>query len=206
MPALSCRDGALRGDGTLRSRHQRLKGPHLRGPQIDRGAEAARLHDLRHGLIHQRVEPGPERAEGLREAHERCRRRGDSGVYEDPMGRHARGARRAPRSHRRLPSGLSGAKIEPISKADQHHGKIHFTWRMVQPDGTVAIDGRDFGELDETAASPIFDRHNAGGGPKNPTMSLDTSINNIGRTPRRPRGRNPERRFGLRRHCCTSRS
>jgi hypothetical protein len=37
-----------------------------------------------------------------------------------------------------------------MTRADQHYGKIHFTWQMVQPDGTVAIDGRDFGELDAT--------------------------------------------------------
>ncbi len=40
-----------------------------------------------------------------------------------------------------------GAKIEPTSKAAEHQGKIHFTWRMVMPDGTIAID---FGELDAT--------------------------------------------------------
>ncbi len=44
-----------------------------------------------------------------------------------------------------------GARIVPTSKADQHHGKIHLTWLMVQPEGTVAIDGRDFGELDTTS-------------------------------------------------------
>ena len=43
-----------------------------------------------------------------------------------------------------------GAKIVQTSKADQHHGKIHFTWQLVLPDGSVAIEGRDFGELDAT--------------------------------------------------------
>ena len=41
-------------------------------------------------------------------------------------------------------------RSSPTSRVDEHHGKIHFTWRLVMPDGSVAIDGRDFGELDAT--------------------------------------------------------
>ena len=74
---------------------------------------------------------------------------GDNGVYEDPTGVVPAG-RAALHAHIGFRQAYPGAKIEATSKADQHHSKIHFTWRMVQPDGTVAIDGRDFGELDPT--------------------------------------------------------
>jgi hypothetical protein len=73
---------------------------------------------------------------------------GDSGVYEDPMGVVPAG-RAALHAHiGGFHQAYPGAKIVPTSKAD--HGRIHFTWQMIQPDGTVAIDGRDFGELDAT--------------------------------------------------------
>ncbi len=75
---------------------------------------------------------------------------GDAGIYEDPRGvvppgraaLHARivGFRKA----------YPGARIVATSKADEHHGKIHFTWKLVMPDGTVVNEGRDFGELDAT--------------------------------------------------------
>ena len=75
---------------------------------------------------------------------------GDAGVYEDPTGV-------VPAGRAALHAHIAGfhqaypdAKIVPTSKADEHHGKIHFTWQMTMPDGSVAIDGRDFGELDAT--------------------------------------------------------
>ena len=74
----------------------------------------------------------------------------DSGVYEDPTALVAPG-RAALHAHiAKFHQGYPGAKIVPTSKVDAHHGKIHFTWRLVLPDGTVAIDGRDFGEIDPT--------------------------------------------------------
>ncbi len=75
---------------------------------------------------------------------------GDSGVYEDPMGVVPAG-RSALHAHiANFHQGYPGAKIVPTSKVDEHHGKIHFTWRLVMRDGSVAIDGRDFGEIDAT--------------------------------------------------------
>jgi hypothetical protein len=72
----------------------------------------------------------------------------EKGAYEDPTaavepGRAALHAHIA-QFHKDYP----GAKIVATSKPDQHHGKIHFTWKMVLPNGAVAIEGRDFGELD----------------------------------------------------------
>jgi hypothetical protein len=40
-----------------------------------------------------------------------------------------------------------GAKIEPTSLVDAHHGSLRFAWRLTLPDGTVAVEGLDFGEL-----------------------------------------------------------
>ncbi len=75
---------------------------------------------------------------------------GDKGVYEDPLGVVPPG-RAALHGHiANFHQGYPGAKIVPTSKVEAHHGKIHFTWRLILPDGSVAIDGRDFGELDAT--------------------------------------------------------
>ncbi len=73
----------------------------------------------------------------------------ESGVYEDPLGVVPPG-RAALHAHiANFHLGYPGARIEPTSKVDEHHGKIHFTWRLVLADSSVAIDGRDFGELDD---------------------------------------------------------
>ncbi len=75
---------------------------------------------------------------------------GDVGVYEDQLGVVPPG-RAALNAHiLNFQQGYPGARIVKTSKVDEHHSKIQFTWRLVLPDGSVAIDGRDFGELDET--------------------------------------------------------
>lgn len=75
---------------------------------------------------------------------------GAEGVYEDPMGVAPAGRAGLHAHIGAFQQGYPGARIEPTSKVDAHHGKFHFTWRMVQPDGSVAIEGRDFGETDAT--------------------------------------------------------
>lgn len=40
-----------------------------------------------------------------------------------------------------------GARIEPISVVDAHHGQLRFAWRLALPDGTVVVEGLDYGEL-----------------------------------------------------------
>ncbi len=70
----------------------------------------------------------------------------DDGVYVDPSGRaegraalvgHIGGF------HARMP----GSRIEMASGVDEHGGLLRFAWRMVGPDGVVALEGMDFGEL-----------------------------------------------------------
>ncbi len=70
----------------------------------------------------------------------------DDGVYCDPSGRaegrsalvgHIGGF------HARMP----GSRIELTSGVDEHDGLLRFAWQMVGPDGAVALDGIDFGEL-----------------------------------------------------------
>jgi len=69
------------------------------------------------------------------------------GVYQDPhddvsdreaLVQHIAGFRQ------RMP----GFKIILTSGVDHHHGKFHFLWKMVGPDGQTTVEGRDFGELD----------------------------------------------------------
>jgi hypothetical protein len=71
----------------------------------------------------------------------------DDGLYQDPTAdvsgrealvQHIAGFRQ------RLP----GFKIIVTSGVDHHHGKFHFLWKMVGPDGQTTVEGRDFGELD----------------------------------------------------------
>jgi len=47
--------------------------------------------------------------------------------------------------HQQVP----GARFVSTSGIEQHHGWLRATWRMVQPDGTVLLDGEDVGELAE---------------------------------------------------------
>ncbi|MGP0058594.1 MAG: nuclear transport factor 2 family protein [Beijerinckiaceae bacterium] len=69
------------------------------------------------------------------------------GVYQDPTvdvsGREAL-SRHIAKLHQRLP----GSRIVTTSAAQHHHGKIHFTWKMLDAEGKVTLEGRDFGELD----------------------------------------------------------
>ena len=88
------------------------------------------------------------------EANEAERRRlleaswSEDGVYQDPtasvVGREAL-IRHIADFHKRLP----GTTIVFASGVDHHHGKFHFLWKMVGPDGQVAAEGRDFGEFDD---------------------------------------------------------
>lgn len=40
-----------------------------------------------------------------------------------------------------------GARIVPATATDSHHARLHFGWKMVLPDGTVPLQGVDYGEL-----------------------------------------------------------
>ena len=73
---------------------------------------------------------------------------GDVGVYEDPLGVVPPGRSALDAHILKFQQGYPGAKIVRTSRVDEHHSKIQFTWRLILPDGSVAIEGRDFGELD----------------------------------------------------------
>jgi len=42
-----------------------------------------------------------------------------------------------------------GHQFRRASEVDEHHGHFRFAWRLVAPDGSVAISGVDVGALDE---------------------------------------------------------
>ena len=71
----------------------------------------------------------------------------EHGTYQDPNadveGRAALDVHIAS-MHQRMP----GWRIEQTSGADHHHGKIRFTWRLVDGNGKPVTEGIDFGELD----------------------------------------------------------
>ncbi|MEP3278756.1 MAG: nuclear transport factor 2 family protein [Stappiaceae bacterium] len=72
----------------------------------------------------------------------------EDGLYQDPsgeaVGRQAL-SDRIGGFHAQQP----GARVELTSGFSEHHGKIYFSWRMLTPDGNVAINGVDFGTLDD---------------------------------------------------------
>ncbi|WP_109311535.1 nuclear transport factor 2 family protein [Ruegeria sp. AU67] len=43
----------------------------------------------------------------------------------------------------------SGGRVELTSNPNNHHDVVHFTWRMVGPDGTIMVTGHDFVRLNE---------------------------------------------------------
>ena len=71
----------------------------------------------------------------------------EEGIYQDPTaevsGRDAL-ARHIAGFHARFPD----TRIVLTSGVAHHHGKIHFTWKLVTRDGATVSQGRDFGELD----------------------------------------------------------
>ena len=44
---------------------------------------------------------------------------------------------------------MPGAHIDVTSKTDAHHDKLLFAWRFASGDGSMTIEGIDFGELAE---------------------------------------------------------
>lgn len=45
-----------------------------------------------------------------------------------------------------------GARLEMVSGVDEHDGYLRFGWRLLAADGSVALEGTDFGELDDAGA------------------------------------------------------
>ncbi len=69
------------------------------------------------------------------------------GVYCDPLGQVT--GRDGLADHiAGFQAGQPGALIELVSGVDEHDGWLRFGWRMRAPDGSVVVEGTDFGELD----------------------------------------------------------
>ena len=43
----------------------------------------------------------------------------------------------------------SDGRVELTSKPNNHHDVVHFTWHMVDADGSVMVTGHDFVQFDE---------------------------------------------------------
>jgi SnoaL-like domain len=71
----------------------------------------------------------------------------EGGRYSDPMSQ-AEGrdglAGLIAGFHQQMP----GATIVRTSGVDEHHGTFRFTWAVKSADGSIAMEGVDFGELD----------------------------------------------------------
>ncbi|MEM9330206.1 MAG: nuclear transport factor 2 family protein [Pseudomonadota bacterium] len=72
----------------------------------------------------------------------------EDGVYQDPSAE-AIGREALVQHIGGMLAQQPGARVELTSGFSEHHGKIQFNWRFVQPNGEVAINGVDFGTLDE---------------------------------------------------------
>jgi hypothetical protein len=69
------------------------------------------------------------------------------GVYCDPIGR-ATGRDGLAAHIGGFQAQQPGARLEVVSGVDEHDGYVRFAWRLLAPDGSVALEGTDFGELD----------------------------------------------------------
>jgi len=73
------------------------------------------------------------------------------GVYCDPLGR-ATGRDALADLIGGFQTAQPGARIEVASGVDEHDGHLRFGWRLLAPDGSVALEGMDVGELDGDGA------------------------------------------------------
>ena len=71
----------------------------------------------------------------------------EDGVYLDPMGR-ADGREALVAHIGGFHQMMPGHRIDMVSGVDEHDGYLRFAWKMVDPDGAVAMEGVDFGSLD----------------------------------------------------------
>jgi len=69
------------------------------------------------------------------------------GHYCDPLG-HATGRDALADHIGGFQAAQPGARLEVVSGVDQHDGYLRFAWQLRAADGSVALEGTDFGELD----------------------------------------------------------
>jgi hypothetical protein len=75
----------------------------------------------------------------------------EDGTYTDPLG-HVAGRRQLAEHIGKFFEQFPGAHLEATSGVDTHHQYLRFTWRMVLADGTVYVEGIDFGEVSPEGA------------------------------------------------------
>jgi len=71
----------------------------------------------------------------------------ETGTYLDPMGR-ADGREALVQHIGGFHQMMPGHRIDMASGVDEHDGFVRFAWKMLDPDGAVAMEGVDFGSLD----------------------------------------------------------
>ncbi|MGY1694670.1 nuclear transport factor 2 family protein [Geodermatophilus sp. SYSU D00814] len=71
----------------------------------------------------------------------------EDGVYCDPLSR-VEGRDGLSSLIGSFQEGNPGARIEIVSGVDEHDGHLRFAWRMLAADGSVAVEGTDFGDVD----------------------------------------------------------
>jgi hypothetical protein len=72
----------------------------------------------------------------------------DHGTYLDPMG--SADGRDALVTHiSGFHEMMPGNRIDATSAVDVHGSVFRFAWAMLDPSGTVALEGMDFGEFDD---------------------------------------------------------
>jgi hypothetical protein len=69
------------------------------------------------------------------------------GVYCDPLGQ-VTGRDGLDEHITGFQAAQPGARFEVVSGIDEHDGYLRFAWQMRAADGSVALVGTDFGELD----------------------------------------------------------
>ena len=72
----------------------------------------------------------------------------DDGHYTDPNS-DVRGRQALTEHIGGFHAQMPGARIEITSGASHHNGNIYFRWRLVSAEGTVVVEGVDFGKLSE---------------------------------------------------------
>jgi hypothetical protein len=88
-------------------------------------------------------EPDPDRRRQLLE-----QAWAEDGTYTDPMSA-VTGRDELAEHIAGFQAQMAGHRIENASQADEHHGWFRFAWRMLGPDGAVAMEGFDVGERAE---------------------------------------------------------
>ena len=70
----------------------------------------------------------------------------EDGVYLDPTGR-ADGREALVQHIAGFQQMMPGHRIDIASGVDEHDSYVRFAWKMLTPDGSVAMEGVDFGAL-----------------------------------------------------------